>query len=283
MAEEPEQQPGLQGTAQQRTAQQDRAGRGGRPARPRLRLEVLRTSRVTPHMIRIVFGRGDIANFTDNGFADHYVKLAFPQPDGDEVVRTYTVRRYDAEAGELTIDFVHHGDEGAAGPWAANAQPGDELQLSGPGGAYSPLGDADWHLLAGDESALPAIGSALERMPAGAKVIALIEVAGPEEQQKFDTRDDLDLDLVYLHRDGARDRPGDPLVEAVQGLDLPEGRVQAFVHGEASAVMKRLRPHLLKERGLDRGQLSISGYWRVGDTEEGFRRWKKQQAAAEGS
>ncbi|WP_051939593.1 siderophore-interacting protein [Phaeacidiphilus oryzae] len=258
-------------------------GRGGGRGRPRLRLEVLRTSLITPHMVRIVLGRGDIAAFTDNGHADHYVKLAFPQPEaegGGEVVRTYTVRRYDAEAGELTIDFVHHGAEGTAGPWAAAARPGDELLLSGPGGKYSPLPrpEADWHLLAGDESALPAIGSALERMAPGTRAVALVEVAGPEEEQKLDSP--ADLDLVYLHRSHGQ-APGEALEAAVRALDFPAGRVQAFVHGEATAVMKGLRPHLLKDRGLDRGLLSISGYWRRGDTEESFRRWKQQEAAAE--
>ncbi len=108
-------------------------------------------------------------------FTDHYVKLLFPRPDVaypepfdmEKVraelpreqwpsTRTYTVRAWDAEAGELTIDFVHHGDSGLAGPWAANARPGDEIFFNGPGGAYAPRADAGWHLLAGDESAIPA-------------------------------------------------------------------------------------------------------------------------------
>src|SRR5437879_4285232 len=112
--------------------------RPARRQRPRLRLRVLRTERVTPHMVRVFLGGPEVGGFTDNDWSDHYVKLTFTTPDGEETTRTYTVRSFDAAAGELAVDFVHHGDEGVAGPWAAAARPGDELLLSGPGGAYSP-------------------------------------------------------------------------------------------------------------------------------------------------
>src|SRR2546429_3762223 len=139
------------------------ADRPARPNRPPLTLAVRRTEWLTPHLIRVVFGGADLEKFTDNGFTDKYVKLTF-----DGARRTYTVRSHDPAAGELAIDFVYHGDEGLAGPWAAAARPGDTLSLAGPGGAYAPDPAADWHLLVGDESALPAIGAALEAMPAGA-------------------------------------------------------------------------------------------------------------------
>src|SRR5690606_21164117 len=107
--------------------------------------------------------------------------VAYPQPFNIQQVRatmprelwprlrTYTVRAWDPDALELTLDFVHHGDEGLAGPWAANARPGDELFMLGPGGGYAPDPGADWHLLAGDESALPAIAASLEALPEGAR------------------------------------------------------------------------------------------------------------------
>src|SRR4051795_4555941 len=178
------------------------AGEGrpaGAPARtrtPRV-AEVVGTSRVTPHMIRVVLGGEGLAGFPAGAFTDHYVKLLFPPggaaysvpydveqvraelpPEQWPVTRTYTVRAWDAGAGELTLDFVHHGDEGLAGPWAAAARPGDRIQLLGPGGGYAPNPTADWHLLAGDESALPAIGAALERLPAGARALVFAEVDG---------------------------------------------------------------------------------------------------------
>src|SRR4051812_41317174 len=150
-------------------------------------------------MIRVIAGGDELAAFPDTDYTDRYVKILFPRPgvvypepfDMDAVraaqpreewpaLRTYTVRAFDAAAGELTIDFVHHGDTGLAGPWAAAARPGDRIQFMGPGGAYRPHPDADWHLLAGDEAALPAIAAALDGLPAGTRALAVVEVAGPE-------------------------------------------------------------------------------------------------------
>jgi len=258
-------------------------------------LQVRRTERLTPHMIRVVAGGDDLAAFPDTEYTDRYVKIlfpradvAYPQPfDLDAVraelprdqwpaLRTYTVRAFDPAAGELTIDFVHHGDVGLAGPWAAGAQPGDPLLLLGPGGAYAPDPTADWHLLVGDESALPAIGAALERVPAGVPVHALVEVDGPADEQHLTTPGR--LDLRWIHRDPARP---EQLVEAVAALTFPAGRVHAFVHGEAGAV-RALRRHLLDERGVPRDDLSVSGYWRRGDDEEGFRVFKQAERAAAG-
>ncbi len=254
--------------------------------------EVRRTERLTPHMIRVVFGGEDIAAFPETPFTDRYVKLQFPRPgvrypepfdletiraelprDQWPVVRTYTVRAFDPAAGELTIDFVHHGDEGFAGPWAAAARPGDLLRLMGPGGAYAPDPDADWHLLVGDESALPAIGAAWERIRPGVPVVALLEVADAAERQ--------DLDATWLYRDASRP---DQLVDAVRALTFPPGRVHAFVHGEAGLV-RDVRRHLLDDpglggRGMARESLSVSGYWRRGRDEDGWRADKAAEKVA---
>ncbi|MGW3663476.1 siderophore-interacting protein [Streptomyces sp. NPDC005141] len=257
--------------------------------------KVVRTERLTPHMQRVVLGGDTLAEFATGTSTDHYVKLLFgalgvsyPEPfDMDRireefpreqwpVTRTYTVRAWDPEVRELTLDFVVHGDEGLAGPWALRVQPGEVVRFMGPGGAYAPDTGADWHLLAGDESALPAIAAALESLPDGAVVRAFVEVSGPEEEQKIDS----DAEVVWLHRG---DRPvGTALVEAVRGLDFPEGRVHAFVHGEAGFV-KELRKLLRVEREIAREDLSISGYWRRGHNEDGWqaskRAWNAQVEA----
>ncbi|TDD81789.1 siderophore-interacting protein [Actinomadura darangshiensis] len=262
------------------------------PARKGRRLHrgtVLRTERLTPHMIRVVVGGPGLAEFGAGAFTDHYVKLLFPQPgvaypepfDMEKVraelpreqwpsTRTYTVRAWDAEARELTIDFVHHGDKGLAGPWAAAARPGDEIFFNGPGGAYAPSADAGWHLLVGDESALPAIAASLGRVPDGAPCRVYVEVAGAEEEQDLPAPPA--TEVVWLHRGAGR--IGDLLVEAVQKLDFPDGEVHAFVHGEAEFV-KALRRHLRVERGLPMDRLSISGYWRRGRDEDGWQSSKR--------
>src|SRR2546426_514221 len=122
----------------------------GKP-KPVTRLRVLRKERLTPHLIRIVAGGEGLAAFEPNEFTDAYVKVIFPVPgvsypepfDLGTIraelprehwprIRSYTVRHYDETAGELAFDFVHHGDEGIAGPWAVAAEPGDELMFAGP-------------------------------------------------------------------------------------------------------------------------------------------------------
>ncbi|WP_329103178.1 siderophore-interacting protein [Micromonospora sp. NBC_01699] len=255
---------------------------------------VSRTERLTPHMIRVVLGGPELAGLDLGRCTDHYVKLLFPRPDVDYPVpfdletvrrdlpaeqwprlRSYTVRAFDPAAAELTIDFVYHGDEGLAGPWAARARTGDPVMFLGPGGGYAPDPDADWHLLVGDESALPAIAATLERLPVDATVRVFVEVAGAQEEQKLAT--DADAEIVWLHRGAGA--VGEALVAAVRAADLPTGTPHAFVHGEA-AFVKELRHLLRVERELSRDRLSISGYWRLGTDDEGWRavkpEWNRQ-------
>ncbi|WP_214317142.1 siderophore-interacting protein [Nonomuraea sediminis] len=250
---------------------------------------VLRTERITPHMIRVVVGGDGLKDFATEGLTDHYVKLVFPHegvdyPEPFSVrnvretmprelwprLRTYTVRAWDPDAGELTLDFVYHGDEGLAGPWAANAKPGDVLMMLGPGGGYAPDPAAGWHLLAGDESALPAIATALEALPAGALAHVFVEVEASEEEQKLETA--ADARITWVHRRGAK--AGEALVAAVRELEFPGQDVHAFVHGEA-AFVKQLRHLLRVERRVPAERLSISGYWRLGVDDEGWRAVKK--------
>lgn len=251
---------------------------------------MVRTERITPHMVRVVLGGESLAGFGVGEYTDHYIKLLFPaqgvsypEPFDMERIRAefpraqwpstraYTVRDWDAELGELTVDFVVHGDEGLAGPWALRVQPGETVRFLGPGGGYAPDPAADWHLLAGDESALPAIAAALERMPAGALVHAFVEVAGPEEEQKLSTPDG--VAVTWLHR--GEHAVGSQLVCAVKDLEFPAGDVHAFVHGEAGFV-KELRALLRVERGVPRERLSISGYWRLGQDDDAWRAAKRE-------
>ncbi|MEU4378409.1 siderophore-interacting protein [Micromonospora echinofusca] len=260
---------------------------------------VLRTGRPTPHLVRLVLGGEELAGLPVGEFTDHYIKIVFPVPGAEYPspmelnairrdlpreqwprLRAYTVRAWDAASGEMTVDIVHHGDVGVGGPWAAALRPGDPVHFVGPGGAYAPSPDADWHLLVGDESALPAIAAALERLPAGAPAAVFVEVADRADEQPLASPGA--VRLTWLHRG---DRPvGEALVAAVRALEFPPGDVHAFVHGEATFV-KELRRLLRVERGVSRERLSISGYWRRGLDDEGWRAskpaWNRQVEAEE--
>ncbi|MDG4664869.1 siderophore-interacting protein [Mycobacterium sp. 236(2023)] len=279
--------------------------------RPVHTFEVVRTEQLTPHVVRVVLGGKGFDTFTPNDNTDSYVKLVFLDDDIDvskltsfgrqltldsfnklpaeqrPTVRTYTVRDADTGRREITIDFVVHGDHGVAGPWAASAVPGQRLFVMGPSGAYSPSPEADWHLFAGDESALPAISTALEALPDNAIGKVFIEVAGPEDQ--IELKAPSGVEVAWIYRGGRADLVSDdtagdhaPLVAAVKEAAWLPGQVQVFIHGEAQAVMHNLRPYIRKERGVDaKWASSISGYWRRGRTEETFREWKRELAEAE--
>lgn len=276
--------------------------------RPLHTFQVVRTERIAPHMTRVVFGGNEFDNYQYADCTDAYLKIAFV-PDGVDVaalgapltldsfkdlpadqqptVRTYTVRRVDPDARELTIDFVVHGDQGVAGPWAANAEPGDPIYVTSSNGAYSPDPSADWHLLVGDEAAIPAISVAVESLPTDAVGQVFIEVGGPADEVPLPAPDG--VQVTWVHRGGRADlvpdeQAGDnaPLIEAVKTAPWLPGQVQVFIHGEAQTVMHNLRPYIRKERGVDaKWASSISGYWRRGRTEETFRQWKKELSAAE--
>jgi NADPH-dependent ferric siderophore reductase len=270
--------------------------------------EVLRTENLTPHIVRVVLGGSGFDTFTPNDYTDAYVKIVFVRDDVDvdalpqpltldsfnelpaerrPTVRTYTVRDADTERRELIVDFVVHGDHGVAGPWASKATPGQRAFLMGPSGAYAPDPAADWHLIAGDEAALPAISAALESLPDNAIGKVFIEVAGPEDEIPLKAPAGVGVNWIY--RGGradlvSEDLAGDhsPLIAAVKEANWLPGQVQVFIHGEAQTVMHNLRPYIRKERGVDaKWANSISGYWRRGRTEETFRQWKRELAQAE--
>ncbi|MFJ6652109.1 siderophore-interacting protein [Microbacterium sp. NPDC091313] len=259
------------------------------PRRPsvQITLEVLETTWVTPGLVRVTLGGDGFDDFPDRPETDKYAKLYFPpvgsdlQPPYDLAelratlpfeqlpsLRTYTIRRVDADARALEIEFVVHGDDGIAGPWAATAEPGDTLTMSSPGGGYSPAHDVDAIVLIGDESAFPAIASALEAAPADTHIVAVLEARSPEHRIDVPATG---MRTVWVDED--HDAPGARLVAAVRELEWPAGRVQVFAHGEREA-MKALRP-ILAERGVPRADLSLSAYWAAGRTEDTFQAEKR--------
>ncbi|MER6396665.1 siderophore-interacting protein [Kitasatospora sp. NPDC001603] len=240
-------------------------------------LEVRRVTRVTPGTVRVTFGGPELEGFCEQAPTDH-VKLCFAE-DGaalpvapvvendtwmdapvEPITRDYTVRHYRRAEQELDIDMVLHGT-GVGSSWAEAAEPGMRLGVLGPRGSEEIPFVHDWYLLAAEETAIPALGRWLEMLPAGVKVIAFAEVPGPEHEQVFETA--TDATVTWLHRGDAPAGSTDLLERAVRAAQLPPGLGFAWVAGEANAL-KPIRRHLRAERGLDRHQVDVDGYWKRG-------------------
>ena len=257
----------------------ERTARRVRHETKRRLLQVRDVRPVTPKMLRITVGGDELNGFVSAAHDDH-VKLFFPVPGEEKPVfpiqtpngpvypagkrqpaaRDYTPRRYDAAANTLVVDFVLHGD-GPAAAWATQARPGDFLGVGGPRGSFIVPDDFDWYLLAGDESALPAIGRRLEELPATARAIVVAEVADVAEEQRFETR--ARLETHWLHRDGAAPGAKPRLQEAIAGLKLPSGDGYAWVAAEA-ATAKALRWQLIEHHGLRKDRVKAAAYWKQG-------------------
>ncbi|MCK1784028.1 siderophore-interacting protein [Pseudomonas sp. TNT11] len=240
----------------------------------RRRLDVLRVVDITPRMRRITLGGRELAGFVSLGSDDH-IKLMFAQNaaelaalqsptfsikgDGPQpAMRDYTPRRFDLSLGELDIDFVLHGD-GPASTWAEQAQVGQHLYIGGPRGSMIVPDIFDSYLLIGDETALPAIARRLEELPAGRKVLAVIEIADAAEQQALQSA--AEVDVIWVLRGQA------DLLDTVRTLTLPSGTLYTFVAMETK-LSRQVRRVLLDTHKVDEAFLKAVGYWRAEGSEE---------------
>jgi NADPH-dependent ferric siderophore reductase len=241
-------------------------------------MRVLGAVQITPRMRRLTLAGDDLGRFSKHGMhvrlllaPEKGVKPVWPVmaadgrqawPEGPRPVsHVYTLRRIDVAAGEVDIDFVlHEGEETPGATFALEAGQGDMVGMTGPGGGE--LREADWYLLAGDETALPAIGRMLEEMPEGKKVVALIEIADDRERQELRTQ--AALDLRWLSRQGRPAGTTTLLADAVSALAFPGDGASVFVWaGCEHAAAREIRAHL-KRRGLARGESLVAAYWRRG-------------------
>lgn len=280
--------------------------------------------RLSPSFLRVTFTGDDLHLFADNGF-DQRLKLIFPVPEhglstvptGEDwfarwralpddrrcPFRTYTVRGVRQADRALDVDMVLHADGGPASRWAEAVSEGDALKVYGPDARYAerhgglefrPPGDTGAVLIAGDETAAPAICSILERLPADLAGEALIEV--PCAQDVLEVDSPSGVRVTWLARDeaehgekliggvreaAARLLPPLAATQALEDIDVdstllwevpeeegaPYGPLYAWLAGEA-AVIRTLRRHLVGERGMDRRSVAFMGYWRHGRTED---------------
>lgn len=265
--------------------------RVARPVRPQVVLEVLATETLSEHMIRLTFAGPGFVNYQDKLVSDRYVKILFAKPElgltppydldalreelapeDFPVRRTYTLHHVDLDAGTLQIDFVTHGDEGLAGPWAQNAKVGDQICFSSPGGLYAPSTEFDRHLLIGDETALPAISAAVLDMTGDMIGDIYLEVGGPGDEVELEVP--AGVNVHWLHRGGPFTPENTRLESVVRAAIWPEGTVQIFAHGERE-TMKSLRAYLHGERKVDRKAMSLSAYWAYGRAEDEFQAEKR--------
>jgi NADPH-dependent ferric siderophore reductase len=242
-----------------------------RPRKQRYAATVQRVQRLTARMIRVVFGGPALAGFNWNGPAAHIkLILGADTPEVRAPSRTYTPRHFDAAAHELTVDFVLHG-AGPASSWAAQAQVGQSMLIAGPGRCYAVDTQAQWLLLAGDESALPAVATILEALPETTRTEVLLEVNDAADEFAIAPQRP-NVEIRWLHRaqpilgHGGTARAGVELLSAISAFPQPAGRGAIYVACEADA-MRHIRRHLLLERTLPREWLTTRGYWKQGATD----------------
>jgi NADPH-dependent ferric siderophore reductase len=242
-----------------------------KPRRPRYPATVKRVQKLTPRMVRVTFTSPELANFGWNGPAAH-IKVIFVDPaqaaapaaaEPRPTMRTYTPRRFDRDTRELDVDFVLHG-EGPASTWAAQAAVGQSLMIGGPGRNYVVDPSAEWFVLVGDDSALPAIATILEHLPPTARATAFIEVVDATDEQPLSSGSN--ITIRWLHRGEDVAKAGALLESTVRGLTFPPGAGRVYVACEADAV-RRIRRHLLNERGMSRDHIVTRGYWKLGETD----------------
>jgi NADPH-dependent ferric siderophore reductase len=212
---------------------------------------------VEPNMRRVVLTADDIGEVAYK--PGQAIVLMIPLADGETGRRDYTIRGMDHLAGTISVDFVLHGDTPAP-TWARQAKPGDRIEARGPRGGTVLRPDADWHLLTGDETCIPAIAHILETMPTGTKAFVFIEVG--DRNGELDLTPRADAVIRWVHRNGAAAGPSELMNDMLQDLALPPGNGHAYIIGETSNVRRQRRT--LLARGLARDQISSEGYWRPG-------------------
>jgi len=242
---------------------------------PFLPVTVARTERVSPRLIRITLTGADLDRLVVEQPGSS-VRVLLPSPGDRELVaprwngnefllpdgkrpaiRTFTPG-LDGPAGELDIKVVTHG-AGLASAWAEAAVGGEAAAVSGPGRGYVVDPDAPAFLVAGDETAIPAVVQLLAALPREALVQVVVEVADASAEIDLPTRPGVAIRWVSL---APGKSPGDALVAEVRTAGIPPG-TRVWAAGEAAA-MQRIRRHLFDERGLPRGHTSVRGYWKHG-------------------
>jgi len=257
-------------------------------------LDVAGIEDLSPHLRRVRFRGTDLHRYQTD---DHiHCKLLIPQP-GDTCpqwptlgtnglpkmpegtkrldMRTYTIRRIDASAGWMEIDFVLHQDAGPGSGWAARAQMGHQLGVSGPGGRTAR--PADWMLLAADETGLPAIARIVEGLPGHTRGAVIVEVqdAGDEIPLHLPAG----MEIHWLHRGQAPAGSTTHLRDAILAYPIPAGGDRFVWVACEFATAQEVRPWLRQTIGLDRHEQLVVAYWRQGIDETRMKGGRQRRSA----
>lgn len=207
---------------------------------------------LSPNFVSVTFAGEELGEFTSSSFDDH-VKFMLDTGADEMVRRDFTPRSFDLAKRELTLEFALH-LHGAASDWARQAKVGMHAVIGGPRGSMILPLDYDWHVLAGDLSALPAIHRRLEELPPRTQAKVVIQVDDLADVRELNSAADVEVQWV---------ESGDQLTVALRILQLPEGEGFVWCAGEA-AVMARIRDILQKEKGVSRDAMRVSAYWKQG-------------------
>ncbi|MGO2356523.1 MAG: siderophore-interacting protein [Marinomonas foliarum] len=224
-------------------------------------LVVIKKAYITPHMLRVTLG-GDEINTIPEDQESGYVKLIFPTENQKPLFRTYTIRHQRED--EIDIDFVLHEDGGPASTWAKQAHPNDRILVGGPGPKKLIEESAQWQIIVGDMTALPAISVNLEKLPHDAKGYAILEVISEDDIQPLKHPEGIELKWVINPHPG---KNNSLLLEVVKSLSWPKGSVSVWVACEFTN-MKALRSFFKVEKEIEKDKFYISSYWKFGSNED---------------
>ncbi|GAA0312324.1 siderophore-interacting protein [Psychrobacter aestuarii] len=237
-------------------------------------LQVLHAEQITPHMRRITLGGAEMHDFPKDQ-ESAYIKLLFDQAGSERpLMRTYTIRTQ--RDTEIDVDFVVHEQTGIASQWALDAQIGDTIRIGGPGPAKLMTLDADWFLLAGDMTALPAISVNLEKLPADATGYAVIEIAS--EMDKQDLVKPAGVEVIWVIN-ATTSATHSPLLEQIRALTWQDGQPSVWVACEFHS-MRQLRDYFKHTRSVSKSHLYVSSYWKIDRTEDEHKVDKRQDSDA---
>lgn len=232
---------------------------------------------ISKHMRRLTLSGSAIEQYPEDAEGG-YVKLVFPGRDTDKpLLRTYTIANLNHAGNWMDLDFVIHEDGGPASLWAANATTGDTIDIGGPGPAKPLDLTADWILIAGDMTALPAIRANLRTLPEDARGYLILEITNEADKEALDI--DLNqlpsrLEIQWLIN--SHPGIGTMFSDALLALEWLDGKPAIWVAGELNEVLKA-RAHLKTMPNITKGRMYISSYWQYGMTEDRHKVEKKRR------